>query len=477
MLWLAIHLGRLPLEVFLRGRAPHADTQAPPPPFAVTTGLPHPRILLPDPAAVLSGLRPGMSLAAACALAPALVTATRDVALESAALTSLALWAEQFTPLLHVAEPDTLLLEIGGCLRLFDGLERLMAQVRHGLHELGFDASLACAPTATGASMLARNGLEERITDPPALRARLRHLPVDSLGEGDAATLAHMGLRTLGDCLRMPREGLARRFGAALLERLDRAFGHRPDPRAPFVPPPRFTSRLVLPAPVHDVEPLLFGIRRLVGELAGFLAGRQAGVVRFSLRLEHERGHATRVPIELSMPNREAAHLAMLAREHLSRLHLPAPVEACELACEETMQLAPRNFSLFADHESVTEERITLVERLRARLGREAVQGLALVPEHRPELAFREVDPGSIGGAGTGAERPLWLYQATRPVDVRTLRMLTGPERIESGWWDGRDARRDYFIALRDDGSRVWIYRLHDDAEPVSRWYLQGLFA
>lgn len=486
MLWLALHLPRLPLEVLQRGldatRFAANDVTALP--FAIAAGGATSRILLPDAEAVRLGITPGMPLSAAYALVPDLVVRPRDPFLEAETLAGLALWAEQFTPTLSLAPPDVLLLEIGGCLTLFSGLESLLDRVRTGLTELGFDTCLACAPTPEGARLLARNGLEDRITQLDALRRRLAQLPVDGLDlpPEPATAFARLGLRTLGECLRLPRDGLARRFGQAVVDHFDRALGHRPDPRAPFIPPPRFTTRLALPAPVPEVERLLFGARRLILELTGFLAGRQAGVTRFALSLEHEDVPVTRVAVELSMPSRDPAHLALLVRERLSRTSLPAPVEAIRLDCEDAMQLAPRNFSFFPTAEAAAEDRVALVERLRSRLGRDAVHGLTLVPAHRPELAFREAEPGTAPPPALPSPRPLWLLHTPKPVAPQTLRLLSGPERIESGWWDGHDVRRDYFVALQTNHARCWVYRECAGTDATGkaageRWFLHGYFA
>ncbi|MEI7969959.1 MAG: DNA polymerase Y family protein [Betaproteobacteria bacterium] len=479
MLWLALHLPRLALEVFQRGQPGDTARQHPAPPVAVTVPAPGLRVVLADAAAVRQGVRPGMTLAAAHALVPDLVARARDPDLELCALESLALWAGQFTPAISLAPPDALLLEIGGCLRLFDGLDALLARARQGIGSLGFDAVLACAPTPSGALMLARNGLEAHAADLVTLQHWLGQLPVEA-AEAPAHTLAALralGMRTISECLRLPRDGFARRFGPELLDQLDRALGLRPDPRVPHVPPARFSSRLVLPVPVPGVEQVLFGARRLATELAGFLAGRDAGVTRFTLRLEHEDHPPTPVLVELSMPSRDPAHLALLLRERLGRITLPGPVEAFSLRCSETMQLAPRNFSLFPDRDEAAGHRVELVERLRARLGRDAVHGLALVPEHRPELAFREAEPGTASAPPPGTPRPLWLLQPPRPVARAGLRLLAGPERIESGWWEGNDIRRDYYVAAVDDGARVWAYREAGADGAAEHWFLHGLFA
>jgi len=479
MLWLALHLPCLALEVLQRGQPGDTALRHPTPPLAVTAPSPAPRILLADTTAVRQGVRPGMTLSAAYALVPGLVARVRDPGLEACALESLALWAGQFTPTISLAPADALLLEIGGCLRLFDGLDALLARARQGVGSLGFDAVLACAPTPSGALMLARNGLETHAADLVTLRHWLGQLPVEA-AEAPAQTLAALralGIRTISECLRLPRDGFARRFGPGLLDHLDRALGLQPDPRVPHVPPARFFSRLVLPVPVPGVEQVLFGARRLTTELAGFLAGRDAGVTRFTLQLEHEDHPPTPILVELSMPSRDPAHLALLLRERLGRITLPGPVAAFSLQCSETMQLAPRNFSLFPERDEAAGHRVELVERLRARLGRDAVHGLALVPEHRPELAFRETEPGTASAPPPGTPRPLWLLQPPRPVARAGLRLIAGPERIESGWWEDNDIRRDYYVAAVDDGARVWAYRETGADDAAEHWFLHGLFA
>ncbi len=481
VLWLALHLPRLPLEIFQRGhdRPAAAANDASLRPFAITTDGPHPQLLLADAEAQRQGIRPGMGLSAAYAIAPDLVVRPRDRLQEDASLEALALWAEQFTPTLSLAPPDALLLEIGGCLKLFEGLDALSARVREGVARLGFDVIAACAPTPGGALMLARSGFESQITERPALRHQLGQLPVESL-DIPAATigsLQRLGMRTVAECLRLPRDGAARRFGQDFLDSLDRALGDLPEPRTPFVPPSRFASRLVLPVPVPDVEPILFGARRLVEELTGFLLGRGAGATRIDLVLAHDKRPATTVSVELSMPSRDPVHLHRLLRERLTRVQLPDAVEAFSLHCTETLQLAPRNFSFFATREGATEDRTALVEHLRARLGRQAVQGLALVPEHRPELAFRDAEPGTASPPPPTAQRPLWLLQTPRPIDRQRLRLLAGPERIESGWWDGSDVRRDYYRAVDAADSFLWVYREANGGEAPERWFVHGLFA
>ena len=72
------------------------------------------------------------------------------------------------------------------------------------------------------------------------------------------------------------------------------------------------------------------------------------------------------------------------------------------------------------------------------------------------------------------AHRPAWLLPKPRRCDIRDYQLLAGPERIESGWWDGRDCRRDYFVVRDRHGSLLWAFH---EYKPKPGWYLHGIFA
>lgn len=467
MLWLSLYFSRLPLEIFPSGAVPE--------PLAIADGR---LVLNCNREAQAAGIRPGMRVSAASALAPQLHLRPRDEGAEAAALSRLAAWAGQFTPMVCLVSPHGLLLEVGGCLRLFGGLDQLAGKVREGIAGLGYQAFLAAAPTPLGAWLLAHAGLEERIGRMDALADRLETLPpaLLELAPAVAEALHGIGVTRLGDCLRLPRAGLIRRFGPALLDQLDRALGKIPDMRTPFVPPLRFDARLELPAEVWETEALLFATRRLLLELEGYLIGRGGGVQRLTLTLVHHKLPATAVVLGLARASRDARHWLVLLREQLGRLTLPAAVEAIVLAADDIQPLAGRNYSLFQDTQQESEQRSALVERLQARLGAEAVHGLCAVAEHRPERAWRYCAPGEKAPPPACGPRPLWLLQAPEPLEEIAGRLVlrAGPERIESGWWDGQDEARDYFVAEDSAGARLWIFR---ELRGGRNWFLHGIFA
>jgi protein ImuB len=53
-----------------------------------------------------------------------------------------------------------------------------------------------------------------------------------------------------------------------------------------------------------------------------------------------------------------------------------------------------------------------------------------------------------------------------------TLVLDGAPERIESGWWDGADVRREYHVARNGRGRCGWVFR---DLR-TGHWYLHGVF-
>src|SRR5690606_9023992 len=143
---------------------------------------------------------------------------------------------------------------------------------------------------------------------------------------------------------------------------------------------------------------LLFPLRRLVNALAAFLAGRDGGVQRFVLRLEHDGHPDTEVVVGMLAAERDPALLFELARSRLERLGdgarraVPAPVRGLRLVADELPPFVPAAPALFEARPAQSLPWPALRERLRARLGGEAVYRLAAHDDHRPERAWRRVD-------------------------------------------------------------------------------------
>jgi protein ImuB len=512
MLWIALHPPALSLQAFAAtfGAARLAL------PLALLDGA---RIAAANAVAAQLGVAPGLKRATALALAPQLLLGQADAARDAQALRALAHAALAFTPMVTLdagAGLPCVLLEVRASLRCFGGPAALQQRLRAALAPLGFELRLAGAPTALGAALLAQGAAAGRedlavgphITDLAALRRRLDEVPVWRLGPGreHGEALQGMGLRTLADLRALPRTGLARRFGEELLTELDRARGDAPDPREPVRLPSSFESRLELFARADSAEQVLHAAAVLLQHLIAWAGAIQARVARFTLEMRHERRHradeadpaSTRLVVALAEASNDAAHLQLLLRERLARVELPAPTLELRLHCRDIVRQAAPNGELFPTRASECEGLLRLLERLQARLGPAQVRRLQRVADHRPEraTAYASVLAPAVAAAPAVPDaphltRPVWLLPEPQPLaeqrlqpllDGRALQLLAGPERIESGWWDGGLVARDYFVALAHDGSLVWIYRRRlpqaaDDGTPPGAWFLHGRFA
>ncbi|WP_248919834.1 Y-family DNA polymerase [Pseudomonas entomophila] len=472
MLWACILLPQLALDTVLRERD-DPDT-----PLVLIDGPAQRRVLRAvNPAASQLGLRAGQTLTAARALADGFTCVEVEPARIEQLQQLLAAWAYRFSAQVSLHYPRALLLEVGSSLQLFGPWPLFEAQLRQELAALGLRQRIVLASNPVAARMLANVHDGLAVASPDETRAAVSNLPIDRAGlPSEASTaLARMGLRRLGEVLALPREALARRFSGQVQVHLDQLLGLRTLGLGFYQPPDRFEARLELNFDVESHQALLFPLRRLVTDLAAFLAGRDCGVQRFELHLEHAEGPDTRLMVGLLAAERDAAMLFELVRGRLEPLRIPAPVRNLRLVAADLPAFVPQHRALFDQRAQQAQPWEQLRERLRARLGDEAVKGLRAEADHRPECAWRGTWQEGAGRLVVApGSRPGWLLPEPRALPDMGLRLLSQAERIESGWWDGGDVRRDYYRIETRDGLRGWAYR--DLAQPGPLW-LQGWFA
>ena len=451
------------------------------------------RIVACDRAAARAGIRSGLALIAAFALAPRLLARARQPRAEERLLERCAAWAGQFTPLVSIERPDALLLEVKGSLGLFGGAAALCERITSTLAGRGFNTAVTLAPTARASLWLARAGRNAVIEEPAALAGALAALPIHSFGwpQESVELLVSMGIRTVGECLRLPRDGWARRLGVGLLAQLDQASGRAPEIRRNYRRAQRFNARFEPVVEITETEWLAVALEPLLEALGRFLRGLQGGVGSLVIGLGHRAAAESLLRIGLAAPSGDARHLMALVRARLEHFVLPEPVTRLRLRSGPALPLSFASGSVFHARKNAPDADGAvprLVERLRARLGEEAVFGVCLVPEHRPEAAWRvaQFDSKTGGRAlqeviGPAAVRPLWMLAQPEALEAAggapryrgALAIESGPERIETGWWDGKDVARDYYIARDRRGARLWIYQ---ERRPPCGWFWHGVF-
>lgn len=479
MRWACILLPHLAMDGVLRGCADPAA------PRVLVAGPAQRRVLqAANPAARALGLKPGQPLAEARALAGGIAESECDPRELAQWQRLLAAWAYRYSSQVSLHGGNALLLEVAGSHGLFGPWPRFQARLRAELEELGFRHRIVLAPNPFAARALA-NAHDGLAVDADRLRATLARLSVERAGFAaeTAAAFARMGMRRLGQVLALPRAGIARRFPPAVLQHLDRLLGGEPALLEWYRPPDRFRTRLELGYEVESSQALLFPLRRLTADLAAFLAGRDGGVQRFVLRLEHEGRSDTALEVGLLAAERDPALLFEIARSRLERVQVPAAVRALALHADELPAFVPAHRGLFEPRVQQAVPWEQLRERLRARLGEEAVHGLRVHADHRPECAWRGESAETARSAvpASAAPRPGWLLPNPIPLRGSAPQLLSGPERIETGWWDGADLRRDYYRLRTRLGQQAWAYRpVAGDKCGESReggWMLHGWFA
>ena len=410
----------------------------------------------------------------------------------------LAIWALQFTP--KVAElREAVVMELEASARLFGGRKALRELVDSQSREVGA-GHVAWAPNAIAGLALARAGIGEGISRP--LNECLDGL---SLGVLDALAahqkvLGQIGCRTIGDVRALPRGGVTRRFGPEVLAELDRAYGARPEVHAWIELPQVFRMRLELASRVETAPALLFGARRLLLQMCGWLSARHCGTTAFVLRWAHDTmrarsaGEGGELTVRTAQLMRDVEHLSRLLAEQLAKVRLQAPAGELELEALEVRPLEEKSATFLPDSVNESESLSLTLERVAARLGPERVLRPKLAEDHRPEWSQhwepaaapaprRRLRQGRFPQPTFLLGEPLRLASKTDgPLYQGPLLLLAGPHRIEGGWWhreqeDHHQVVRDYWVALSAHAGVLWIFQERLTGRDESAWFLQGSFA
>ncbi len=486
------------------------------------------RLTAVNEAAARLGLKPGMALADARAMHPAIAVADADDAADRQTLEAVADWCDRYTPLVGLDPPDGLLLDVTGCAHLFGGEATLCNDIVGRLLKQGFCARVAVADTVGCAWAAARYGAAGVVAS-HATQEALIGLPLAALRIAPAlsAALAQTGLKRIADVIDRPRAPLAARFGEEFIRRLDQALGREDEPIAPRLPVPPYVAERRFAEPIALEADVLGTIENLAHELDRLLQRRGEGARRLQAALFRTDGKVHRITVGTGAPERQGARIRALFRERLTTIGDECDpgfgYDVVRLCALSTERCDPLQTGLdAADHDA---ELAHLVDRLGARFGLRRITrvvpqnthipefAVAPVPAHqaspgrnaaRSEAQRRAADPGArvdpLLQDTLAPARPVRLFERPEPIEAvaevpdgppvrfRWRRILhevaraEGPERIAMEWWRdtrGRAFTRDYFRVESRAGARVWLYRegLFGSETDEPRWFLHGVFA
>jgi len=479
-LWVCLRLHQLALDVIRRALPAKQSTQA----LAV---MAQQRIFMPDTAAMSHGIKPGMSTQAARALLPDLILVERIEHAERQALDALSQYCYRFTPMVALATPDCVLLEIRGSLRLFGGASALLSKISDCTQALGFALHMALGHTPQAARLLSfqpsTSLLQQHTLSTADFIQQLQQLPLSIVfsDEKQLLQLTRVGWRTLGDVLQQNTTTLGQGLGKKLVMQLKKITGDLPDPQIPITPHADFSGGLQLPFALSSVQGLLYPVRRLLDDLQQFLLQRQLTTHGITWQLRDTRKRSHELQIHVAKPQHRTDELLALTRIKLETLKLQDDVDVITLRSERHSALAAQSSQLFRDTSAQMGGDSTLntvLDRLRARLGDDICVTLHTCDEVLPELATQNT--GTEDGASEqhihdALTQPLWLLSTPQPLRGLNyhgaLQLVSSVQRIQSYWWL-HGVWRDYYRAQHADGCLYWVFQQF----PGGGWFLHGVF-
>lgn len=453
------------------------------------------RLTAVDDRAAALGLSPGMALASARAMVPALKVMAANAPADRRLLEKIADWCDGFTPFVALDAPDGLLLDITGASHLFGGEDAMLHRLTADLGRQGFAVTGAVAGNAKAARALARYR-DGTVSPPGRDREMLAPLPVEALALDPVTIHAfrRAGLKTVGQVASRGRAELTARFGAAMVFTLDAALGRAEVPISPRRPLPAYRAERRFAEPVTAEETLLSAVKTLAGRLAKNLEERGEGARMLQAVFFRADGSVRSLVVETGVPLRDSAVIERLFHDRLAALADPLdPGFGFDLVRLEALRSEPyrEEATALGKKPDEAQQLRFLADRLAARFGADRVLVLRPRDTHIPENAFAAVPAQYVEPRALAWERrspphrPLRLL-APEPVSllagerlrfswrktVRTVKRLEGPERIAGEWWRAPRPDRDYYRLEDEDGRRYWLYR-----EAGLRWFLQGVFA
>ncbi|MGC4056518.1 MAG: DNA polymerase Y family protein [Chitinophagaceae bacterium] len=459
------------------------------------------RICSVSPGAQQEGIRPGMVVADARTLIPALQVFTDEVPDIAQSLQQLAIWALRFTPVAAADAPDGLILDISGCPHLWQGERPYADCIKQRLNQAGFTAYTGISDTPGAAWAIVRFLPQCDILEPGTHHHILPSLPVAALRLDDqlAERFSKLGMYRIRDILHLPRQSLRRRFGSVPADRLDRVFGIQTELITPAVPPPEYIGRLPCPEPVHTAVAVTAALETLLTQLCNHLSRAGKGLRHCILQVHRTDSETRKLELRTARATRQVQHLLHLFSLRIDQIDPGLGIELFTLEAALTEPLLPEQEILWAQQEQQhIRQTALLLDKIRAYLPQAAVYRQLPKEHHWPDRSVENV-PDVVQQPSTqwreDLPRPVHVFNPAREISVmvpipdyppvqfnyesRIHRIIKadGPERIEAEWWTGIIPHRDYYCVEDEQGQRYWLYREGHYNDEHTKWFLHGLFA
>jgi protein ImuB len=410
---------------------------------------------------------------------------------------------------------DTVWVDLTGSAQLFGGEEAMALEIGARVRELGHKVKVGIAGgprLARAAAVFAQT--RETIVSSAQGEDLMRSLPLEALplSRERILWLHRLGLWTVGELANLPFATLAVRLGENWKETLALARGEDAAPLVAYQPPRAPREEMEWDEPVSLVEPLLFGLRRLVALLSARLEGRGEAAQAIELfapydrsiaraRGVQEKGLEFRVDLPTALSH--APDLFRVLKTKLERVTLAAPVKGLAISASLLTRATRVQLSLDDSQTTRADPRSMAVflAEVSAEIGPENVGVLELQPVHRPEARTKlapfdaargkkKKNAAARGRAHSDDEFPTRLLPEPVLLPVFTGEKLmvsidnqlysveakSHPVRFEAvEWWTASPMNRDYARVLLTSGNKsVWAWIFTD--RNTGRAFLHGYF-
>jgi protein ImuB len=402
--------------------------------------------------------------------------------------------ARHFSPLIEETSPDTVVFDARGLRLIFGAPEHIAAEMNR---LLGLSANIALASNPDAAMHAARGMQGITIIPPGREAAMLAKLPLYLLGGSSelAATLDAWGIRTFGELAALPPMGVAARLGDEGLDMQRLARGEGARMLRLRGDPLEFQEEMELEDPVGLLEPLLFLLSQMLGNLCGRLRAHSLTANEIHLLLKLERAPIHIATLRLPTPMLDVKVFLKLLQLELSDRPPQAAVERIQIKLTP-VQPRTTQHGLFLPPSPEPEKLEITLARIRSLVGAASVGAPELLDTHRPDsvrmgtlllakpqslmaarprLALRRYRPPQSAQVFSDAEgRPAKIFSSK--AEGRVI-ASAGPWRTSGDWWTGEKWDREEWDLEISSGSLLQgsLLCVHRDRR-AERWFLDGSY-
>jgi len=421
------------------------------------------------------GIKLGMGLGTASSLCCDLQVYPYQVTSEKEKLREIAQWLYLVTSDIVFFEPNGILLRVSNMLTLCNGLDSYWASLKNHLDQLKLHYYFATGYSALAARILAKAALN-KITDNKAWllnEVKGQPLSASDLPIKTVEKLNRVGINSLGQLLVIPMAEIAKRFDIELINYVGRLLAQFKHPVEFYHPPMKFKHRLELLFDIENNQWLIKPLTLLLTKLEQFLILRDQISHEIIITLHQRDAQDTELTVSSALGDYSQKKWLLLAQLTIESITLNGPVHSITLFVNNAVAKQALSSDLFNGDKGETTA-LELVSTLQAKLGKQAIKGLLLTEDARPELANQFCQPLTTPvplALSQQKLRPIFLLPTPQRL-LDKVSVIQGPERISTGWWDGNPIVRDYFIARCTQGRWLWIFRNHN-----KEWFLHGAFS